>query len=541
MSKIVRSPGLTRTGVLLLTAAWLVPVDLPVFPTVPGPVRPVVAREFPPQAPGGQAVPGQDPFGQPPSDNPDAVPRPSRSSRAKAARKKSRAAEKGKGATPKADANAKSKTKGAATEPKTADSAPLKFAQDIAPILVANCVGCHSPGQAGARRGKLEMTTFEKLQKGTPNHKVVVPGKPEDSHLVLRIKGEESPRMPFGGNRVLSDEAIAKIEQWVKSGAPLEAGVDPKAALDSYAASPEQVLRNRLAKMPASERDKAVEAEGLKRWKQANPKLKPEVVPGEHFVLFSNLPKDRATSTLKSLEAQYSHLKRLLGSPSMDWVEKVGLYVFTSNNDFVEFVRSVEGRDADPDRHSTAKLGIAQPYVAVVDPAGGKREEPATKRRAKGKRGEEKESTGSERSLLGVLTEGLASGAVAAAGNAPRWLREGIGTYLASKVEPRSPHYQQLRQSALANYQQGWQTKANETLGGAEQIAAADLHAVSFALVEAMMSSNLRQGFPTFLHGMLEGQAKLDEMLGKVYDGASRDDFITSTGEWIATSYGQLR
>jgi mono/diheme cytochrome c family protein len=542
MSRIIGLPGLTRGRVLLLTAFWLVPVEFPLFTPSPGPARPVAAQDFPPQFPGAQDVPNQDPFGQFPSDEPEYRPRASRSAKARAARRKARAAE--KGATKKADAKAKTKTKSAETETKAADSGQFKFAQDIAPILVANCVGCHRPGEAGQQKGKLDLTTFANLQKGTPDHKVIVPGKPEDSHLVLRIKGEETPRMPRGGNRVLSDEAIAKIEQWVKAGARLEAAVDPKAALESYASTPEQVRRNVLAKQSPKERDQQVEAEGLKRWKQANAKLKPEVVTGAHFILFSNLPKDRATSTLKSLEPQYTHLKRFLGSAAPEWGEKVSLYVFNGKADFIEFVRSVESRDPDPDVTSSAKLGIPQPYIAAVDPAGGKREEPIVRRRAKGKRGEDKDkesSTGPDRTLLGVLTEALGSGAVAAAGNPPRWLREGIGTFMAAQVEPRSPYYQQLRRTALSNYQQGWQTKANEAFGEGNQITAADLHAIGFALVEAMMKTELRAGFPAFVHGLLQGATKLDEMLEKVYEGAKRDDFLTDTGEWIATNYGQLQ
>src|SRR5262249_8980496 len=161
------------------------------------------------------------------------------------------------------------------------------------------------------------------------------------------------------------------------------------------------------------------------------------------------------------------HLYRLLGAQATNWVEKVSLYVFSSRNDFVEFVRSVEGRDVDPDVHSSAKLGIPQPYVAVLDPAGGKRDEAAGKRRAQKKKSEERESAGPQRTLLGVLTEGLGTGP--AAGNAPRWLREGIGTYLASRIEPQSPYYRQLRVQAFQNLKQGWQTKATETLGEGNQ------------------------------------------------------------------------
>src|SRR5262249_38593854 len=156
-----------------------------------------------------------------------------------------------------------------------------------------------SGDQAGARRGKLDLTTFEKLTKGTPEHKIIIPGKPAESHLILRIKGAETPRMPRGNNGVLSADAIAKVEQWVKEGAKLDDGIDPKKMVASYAASVEQMRRNALAKVPAQERDKNVEAVGLERWKQANVKTKPDIARGDHFMMFSNLPSDRASNTLK--------------------------------------------------------------------------------------------------------------------------------------------------------------------------------------------------------------------------------------------------
>ena len=170
----------------------------------------------------------------------------------------------------------------------------------MAPILVANCVGCHSQGRPGLVRGKLDLTSFAKLMQGTPKEKVIEPGKPDESHIVLRIKGEETPRMPQGGNNNgLAEEAIGKIEQWIKAGARLDAGLDPKVAMASYAASPEQVRRGQIARMSPKDRDRKTEAAGRDRWKKANPKLKPELTPGDHFLLFSNLPKDRAANTVK--------------------------------------------------------------------------------------------------------------------------------------------------------------------------------------------------------------------------------------------------
>jgi mono/diheme cytochrome c family protein len=531
MSKIRRSTGLTRF--LVATALGLFPIGFPLLtPSL------CLAQGYGGQDPGDLDIP--NPFGPFPGDF-DTMPR--RGTRAKTARKKLQSAT--KDTAKKAETTAKTK-KGAA------NTGQLTFSQDIAPILVANCVGCHSGEGAGLRRGKLDLTTYEKLKKGsqkrTDDPAIVVAGKPEESHLVLRIKGEESPRMPQGGNNRMSAEAIAKIEQWVKEGAKLDAGIDPKKPIKSYAASPEQMARNQIARLPEGERDKKAEAVGLERWKQANPKLKPDIARGEHFLMFSNLASDRATNTIKVMETQYLQLRKLMGSASTDWAEKVSLYVFSSRKDFIEFVRTVETREVEGDAHASAKLSIAQPYLAVVDPAGGKKEEPASGKRKgrlrKGGGGAEVEadSGGADRTLAGILTEALGTGALAASGNPPRWLALGVGSYMASKVdkiESRSHYYTQLRQTAFANFDQGWKTRANEALGGGDQITADGVHSIGFALVEAMMSG-MQQGFPAFVNGMLHGGGKLDEVLQTVY-GGTRDEFLDGTGDWVASHYGRLQ
>ena len=308
------------------------------------------------------------------------MPYPGNGRRTKAARKKGSASDKSK--TKKADSTGKDKT---ASKKADADSGKLRFSKDIAPILVANCTGCHSGEGDGLKKGKLDLSTFEKLQAGTPEHKVVLPGNPDESTLVLRIKGEIEPRMPQGANTKLSDAAIAKIERWVKEGATLDSGNDAKKPIASYAASAEQVRRAEVAKMPVGERDKKTEEIGLSRFKQANPNLKPEVVHSDHFMIFSTLPKDRATSTLRLLENQIGQLKRILGPAATDWPEKVSIYTFPTRKDFIEFARTVEARaEVDAEESASGRLSVAQPYVAVVDPQGGRKEEPgAGKRKAR--------------------------------------------------------------------------------------------------------------------------------------------------------------
>jgi mono/diheme cytochrome c family protein len=535
MSTIVRSLSLTK-----IVLAGAVGFALLAISGLSAPrcfADPSATQDYGGQDPGGQDMPNVDPFGQMPGD--DMMPR--RTGRAKTTKKKSLTS--AKSADGKSGSSAKGK--GTASKKGSTDSGQIRFSQDIAPIFVANCVNCHSGEGAGLRRGKLDLSTFEGLKKGSQKRPsdpaIVIPGKPDDSHLVLRVRGDEEPRMPQGGNNKMSDEAVGKIAQWVKEGAKLDEGLDPKALIRSYAASPEQVARRKTARLPAQERDKLTESVGLERWKKADEKLKPQIERGEHFMIFSNLPSDRAKSTLKAMETQFGHLRRLLGAPMTDWDEKVGLYVFSNHKDLVNFVRAIESPDADAETKYSAKFMIPQPYLAIADPSGGSKEEPgASKRKGRSKRGESKDGDrgGSDRSLNGELTEVLATNVVASRQTAPRWLAIGLGTYLASRVEPRSPYYQRLRRAALTEFGQGWPNRAMEALGATDRISADGMQGISFALVEAMISG-MNQGFSDFVQGMLEGGEKLDDVLREVY-GMTRDDYLTATAEWVASHYGQL-
>jgi hypothetical protein len=532
MSSHLQLPRLGK--VVLLTAAGLASAGFSFWAPSPWAAR-CEARTQDPYGGGGQ---DDGPFMQVPGD--DEMPLPANRRRPKAVRKKGSASEK----TKKGDSLAKDKS---ASKKGADNSGKLKFSLDIAPILVANCTGCHSGDGVGVKRGKLDLSTFANLQKGAADHKVIEPGKPEESPLVGRIKGEIEPRMPQGANASLSAAAIAKIEQWVKEGATIDSGKDPKKPIASYAASADQVRRAEISKLPAGERDKKTEEVGLARFKQANASLKPEVVRSAHLMIFSNLPKDRSTNTLNSLETQLSHVKRILGDAGSDWPEKISIYAFSTRKDYIEFVRTVEARqDVEAEDVISARLSVPQPYIAVVDPQGGRKDEPgagaaAPKRKSRGRRGAETASEGAtDRNLIGLVTESLGSSAVISAGNPPKWLAFGIGTYLASQVEPRSVYYHQLRQTTLANFQQGWPSRANEALGGSDQLTPDGLHSIAFGLVEYLMSPDLKQAFPGFANGMLGGTEKLDDMLQRVYR-VTREEFINYSGEFVAQRYGHLQ
>ncbi|QJW93431.1 c-type cytochrome domain-containing protein [Frigoriglobus tundricola] len=118
---------------------------------------------------------------------------------------------------------------GAAQPASAQQPKPVSFINDVAPILKENCLACHD---AKKKSGKYDMTTYDKIRAGGANGDPVAPGKPDASEFHALIVTTEQRRMPprDKGEAVPKDKA-AVIEQWIKEGAKLDAGLDPKADL----------------------------------------------------------------------------------------------------------------------------------------------------------------------------------------------------------------------------------------------------------------------------------------------------------------------
>ena len=102
----------------------------------------------------------------------------------------------------------------AATPP--ADSTDF-FETRVRPVLATNCYACHTNSQLGGVR----------LDTRADILKVVTPGDPEKSSLILAIRQTGKVKMPMGGK--LKPEEIADLTAWVKAGAvwPATAAVTP--------------------------------------------------------------------------------------------------------------------------------------------------------------------------------------------------------------------------------------------------------------------------------------------------------------------------
>ena len=99
----------------------------------------------------------------------------------------------------------------------------VNYNLDIRPILADNCYACHGP-DAKARQANLRLDTKSGAFSEPSGYPVIVPGKPEESELHLRIvSNDDLYRMPPADfNKTLTPAQVEAITQWIREGATWE-------------------------------------------------------------------------------------------------------------------------------------------------------------------------------------------------------------------------------------------------------------------------------------------------------------------------------
>jgi hypothetical protein len=97
-----------------------------------------------------------------------------------------------------------------------AEPSSLTFEQHVRPILKARCFQCHGEGEK--TEGGLDVRLRRLMVAGGDSGAAIVPGKPDDSYLLDRLKFGEMP--PGEDSEKLSTGEIALIERWITAGAP---------------------------------------------------------------------------------------------------------------------------------------------------------------------------------------------------------------------------------------------------------------------------------------------------------------------------------
>ena len=93
------------------------------------------------------------------------------------------------------------------------------FESKIRPILVEHCYKCHS-AKNGTPEGNLLLDSRDATRKGGDRGPAVVPGKPEESLLLIAISHSDTDlKMPPKGDQ-LPVSVIRDVERWIQMGAP---------------------------------------------------------------------------------------------------------------------------------------------------------------------------------------------------------------------------------------------------------------------------------------------------------------------------------
>src|SRR5262249_46641906 len=71
----------------------------------------------------------------------------------------------------------------------------VSFIKDVAPILKDNCFACHDSKK---KKGKFDMSTYERFRQGGSKEDPVAPGKPKESVIIelLSKSASAAGRMP---------------------------------------------------------------------------------------------------------------------------------------------------------------------------------------------------------------------------------------------------------------------------------------------------------------------------------------------------------
>jgi hypothetical protein len=106
------------------------------------------------------------------------------------------------------------------SSPVCAAEEQVSFKDDILPLLKWRCAGCHEAGGEGVQKSGLDLTSYAGLMKGTKFGRMVLPGDPESSNLMMLLDWRVAPqiRMPHGKKQLSSCDRNT-IRAWIRQGA----------------------------------------------------------------------------------------------------------------------------------------------------------------------------------------------------------------------------------------------------------------------------------------------------------------------------------
>ncbi len=241
----------------------------------------------------------------------------------------------------------------------------VSFAKDVAPILMANCNGCH---YAATRVGAgLQFNTISQIFKGSDSGPILVPGKPDESLIIRKLRGMEGAQMPLG-RAALPDSQIQIVATWIKEGASFD-GQSKDAKLD-------QVVGQAFAARASHKELMAKRMERTReKWRVASPKSEPDEAIDEQFHIIGNIGSENGKLLLAQANTATNQIRKMFNLSGKEPLVKGGITVFALKQryDYSEFGKMIESRALPGEWSSHWRSEVLDSYVAIVfDKAEGK-------------------------------------------------------------------------------------------------------------------------------------------------------------------------
>jgi hypothetical protein len=357
------------------------------------------------------------------------------------------------------------------------------FSRDIAPVLLANCTGCHGDQNP---RGRLDVNNFARMLQGGESGAPLTPGNPAGSLIIRKLRGTAGgDRMPMG-KPPLADDVIAKFEKWIAEGAKFD-GTEAKQPITEVVA----IYHAKTASHEELAEDRSKLA--IKNWRTVMPDMPSERAETEHFLIYGTLGIKELEEVGKLAEEQVPKIEKSLKltSPPPFIKGKLTLYVFQKQYDYSEVGNVLEGgRDTPAGTRGHWRYSVVDAYAGVVPPKS------------------------DEYSLAALLSEQIGAVYVAAQGQGaiPKWFSQGAGRAIASRLYPKDPLVR------------GWDSRIMSSMGECKNaddfqtgaINPEDADVLSYSFVKMLMANTPK--FNTLLSAVHSGMP-FEQAFAKAYNG----------------------
>ena len=281
----------------------------------------------------------------------------------------------------------------------------VRFARDLAPVIVEQCLDCHGNGNNPG--GMLRLNTFNQLLVGGTSGLIVLPGKPATSLLIRKLKGLGTERMPLK-RPALSASVIAMFEKWIAEGAHFD-GSSPKDSLEMVA----DVYKAEHSTHEELAADRFARAKRL--WRLAIPDDPGQVKETKNFALIGNVSPAMLDDVATLAESQVATIGKIFKAPEDKPLVKgkMTLFLCRQRFDYNEFGKMVETRELPPNGEGHFRYNVINAYGCIVPPAAGSK----------------------DYSLVSLVDQQIAGIYIASLGRSPAWFSEGVGAATALRLD----------------------------------------------------------------------------------------------------------